>query len=208
MSQSAQETARAALTIRVKASRLLEWRDKLKAREMPANISVLVAFLVGKALERFPVMNATLSEEAIHLHQDINVGIAVDSDRGLVVPVLGRVNKRRLPELMEQFQRQISAVRNGSIAASDLADGTFTITNLGAFGIESFTPIINPPQCAILALGAITREAVPAQSGDSLEVCPVLRLTLAFDHRIVDGAPAARFLQHLKKLVEEAGVDS
>jgi pyruvate dehydrogenase E2 component (dihydrolipoamide acetyltransferase) len=199
MSQSARE---AAITIRVRADGLLKWREELKARGASANLSVLVAVLAAKALQRFPALNAELSEYGIELHREINIGVAVDSERGLMVPVLRRVSERSVEALHEEFRRLVAAVRSGRVTAADLAGGTFTITNLGAFGIESFVPIINPPQCAILALGAIAGEALPTETGEALEVCPVVRLTLVFDHRMVDGAPAARFLQYLKELME------
>jgi pyruvate dehydrogenase E2 component (dihydrolipoamide acetyltransferase) len=208
MSQSVQETASAALTIRVNASNLLKWRDELKTRVASVNLSVLLAVVAARALERFPILNSTLTNEVIQIHEKINIGIAVDSERGLIVPVLRQANTRTVEELLSEFQQLIAAVQQASIKVEDLQDGTFTITNLGALGIESFTPIINPPQCAILAMGAITREILPADDREAIEVHPVVRLTLVFDHRIIDGAPAARFLQYVRELLERAAEGS
>jgi pyruvate dehydrogenase E2 component (dihydrolipoamide acetyltransferase) len=133
----------------------------------------------------------------------IDIGIAVDTDAGLLVPVVRDVAALSLAELATRSRDLIDRARSGTLAAADLRGGCFTVTNLGSFGIDAFTPVINPPESAVLGLGRITRQ--PVMDGDRVVGRDMVWLSLTFDHRVVDGAPAARFLQTLTRLIADSG---
>jgi pyruvate dehydrogenase E2 component (dihydrolipoamide acetyltransferase) len=133
----------------------------------------------------------------------VNVGVAVDTERGLIVPVLRDVQSRSVHQIAAESARLIAATRNGQLSGDDLRGGTFTITNLGSYDIDAFTPIINLPECAILGVGRIVaRPVVVDEVSERIAVRKMVALSLTFDHRLVDGAPAARFLQRIKHFVE------
>ena len=147
------------------------------------------------------MLNSTLAGDEIRVLRHINIGVAVDSERGLMVPVVRDADTKNLRTIAQEFAEKAAAVKETRISAGELSGGTFTITNLGMFDIEQFTPVINPPECAILAAGAIKKEFVPGENDEPV-LASTIRLTLAFDHRIVDGAPAAAFLRRVKQYVE------
>ena len=151
-------------------------------------------------MREHPYLNARLADDGIHLLGDINIALAVDTERGLVTPVLRDVNHLALAEIQRGYDAVIARAMAGTSQPQDYEDATFTITNLGSLDIDGFTPIINPPQAAILGVGRIIEKPV-ARDGATV-VRPMVTLSLSFDHRIVDGAPAARFLQRIKQLVE------
>jgi len=201
MSRSARSVARVGLTLEADVTALIAWRKRLETRVTKISYNVLLAKLVATALGEFPYMNVQLADDdAILEIADINVGIAVDAKHGLLVPVLREVDRRDVAELQEEYAALTERARQGKSTLQDLEGGTFTITNLGSLEIEQFMPIVNVPECAILGIGAIVKK--PVVIGDLIGIRPVMTLTLAFDHRLVDGAAAARFLQRLKHLVE------
>jgi pyruvate dehydrogenase E2 component (dihydrolipoamide acetyltransferase) len=146
-------------------------------------------------------VNAQFTEEAIVLYPTANVGLAVAAPQGLVVPVIRSAERLTLAEVATTRADLVSRSRDGKLQRADLEEGTFTISNLGMFGVESFTAVLNPPQAAILAVGATVERAVPLDG--ELVVRPMVTLTATFDHRAVDGAPAAEFLQAVKQRLEE-----
>lgn len=207
MSKSARTVARVGLTLEVDARLLVEWRNRSKTSENQVNYNILLAKITAKALQEFPYMNSQWLNDEVVLMPEINIGIAVDTDRGLVVPVLKGVILKDVETLQHEFDAASQrAIRSRSFV-SDFEGGTFTITNLGSFEIESFLPIINIPECAILAVGAIQKKPVMNDSGDGIIIRPRVMLTLAFDHRLTDGGPAAKFLQRIKHLVEAGEVN-
>ena len=206
MSQSARSVARAGITLEADARFLIEWRDRLIVGEKQVSYNVLLAKIVAKALQEFPYMNAQWADGEVLLMPEMNIGIAVDTERGLVVPVLKKVNQKNVETLQQEFNEAALRATQGKNLVSDFEGGTFTITNLGSFEIESFLPIINFPECAILAVGAIQKKPVVNETGDGILIRPRLNLTLAFDHRLVDGGPAAKFLQRIKHLIEAGEV--
>jgi len=139
-------------------------------------------------------------EQGIALAESIDIGIAVDTDAGLLVPVIRGVPALGLREVTKRSNEVIELARRGELPMRDMQGGCFTITNLGAYGIDTFTPIINSPECAILGVGRIVRQ--PVMEGERVIGKDMVTLSLTFDHRIVDGAPAARFLQTLAQLIE------
>lgn len=188
MSQAARETAAVTLTIRADVT-------MLRTAEAEANWSLAdqVASAAAHALQTYPALNATLTADGVMEHDRLGLGYAVDSPRGLVVPVIADAGSLALADLAQTRRRLVQTAQDGRLAADDLAGGTFTLTNLGPFGIEHFTPIIAPDQCAVLGIGAVTTDHTP--TGEGWVARQQLALSLTFDHRIVDGAYAARFLK-------------
>ena len=206
MRRSLQETAQLTMTAAADARALRAYRARLKESSPELglgaiNINDLILFAVSRALANFPQVNATLVQGVITEYPDVNLAFAVDTPRGLIVPVIRGANHLSLKALSGQAKTLAEAAQNGSIAPDDLKGGTFTVSNLGSFGIETFTPIINPPQVAILGVGNIHLKAVEAE--DEIAHIPHLSLSLTIDHQVVDGAPGARFLQSLITFISD-----
>ncbi len=164
------------------------------------SITDLLIKAVATALEEFPQLNATYDGENIRLLRDVNIGIAVGLDEGLIVPVLRRANRMDLVQIASEASRLITKAREKRLREDEFVGGTFTISNLGAFNVDSFTAIINPPETAILAVGTIREK--PAVVDGRIEIRKMMNVTLSADHRVVDGLIAARFLQKVKTLLE------
>jgi len=167
-------------------------------------ITDVLTKVCAAALLRHREVNAQWTDNAILLLPTANVGIAVATPQGLVVPVIHGAERLRLAEIATARADLVARARDGKLQRQDLEDGTFTISNLGMFRVEQFTAVLNPPQAAIVAVGAIEERAVPLDG--ELVVRPMMTLTATFDHRAVDGAPAAGFLQTVKELLEEPGL--
>jgi pyruvate dehydrogenase E2 component (dihydrolipoamide acetyltransferase) len=178
------------------------------ARELHPDVKVSVTDLLTKvcasALRRHPDVNVSFAEDALLRHPSANVGIAVAAPQGLVVPVVKAADRLSLPEIAAVRADLVDRARNQKLIADDMADGTFTISNLGMFGVEAFVAVLNPPQAAILAVGATEDRAVVVDG--ELAVRPTMTMTLTVDHRAVDGAPAADFLRTLKAMLELPGL--
>jgi pyruvate dehydrogenase E2 component (dihydrolipoamide acetyltransferase) len=195
MLASSQQTAAVTLTTRADATNLVSLRQQFKSTGgLVPTYTDIIAKLVAAALAQHPVMAGGSPGE-------LNIGIAVDAEAGLLVPVLRNVARQSLLQLAAQSRELVDKARAGSLPLGDMTGGAFTITNLGNFGIDAFTPIINAPETAILGLGAIRREAVVLEE-DRIAARDQLTLSLTFDHRLVDGAPAARFLQAVVQAIE------
>lgn len=200
MDRSARNVARVGLTIELDAKGLVTRREEMLVNGHKVSINVLLAEQVAKALVEFPYMNVQLRDDEIWEFEDINIGIAVDTDNGLMVPVIQNAGEKTIEELQNEFTSLVERALNGKSILEDLDGGTFTITNLGGLGILSFLPVINYPECAILSVGAIIEK--PVAYDGQVVIRPIMQVTLAFDHRLVDGAPAARFLNYLKMSIE------
>jgi pyruvate dehydrogenase E2 component (dihydrolipoamide acetyltransferase) len=206
MLTSARSTAAVTLTTSAVAANLVNLRGQFQAAAAKEPVPSYTDFLVkltAVALREHPLLNASWAGEKIVASPGIHIGIAVDADAGLLVPVLRDVPNLGLREIVARSRDLVERARQGKLRAEDMQGGTFTVTNLGAFGVDAFTPIINYPQCAVLGVGRIQRR--PAVEGDRVIAREEVTLSLTFDHRIVDGAPAARFLQTLSRLVENPG---
>jgi pyruvate dehydrogenase E2 component (dihydrolipoamide acetyltransferase) len=163
----------------------------------------LLVRLVALALLENPALNASLENDRIVQHSAVHVGIAVDTERGLLVPVVRDAHSKSVQQIASASAQLIAQARAGKSAPDDLVGGTFTITNLGMYEIDTFTPIINLPECAILGVGRIVaRPVVVDEQAETVAVRKMMALSLTFDHRVVDGAPAARFLKRVKQFVE------
>ncbi len=205
MSASAQTTARVTLLMDADASELVALREKLKAKDetkwgFAPGYNDLIAKACAIALRRFPCMNARLNQEVIEQLAEVNIGIAVDAEQGLVVPVIKNLDQKDLQTVGRELRERVEAVRGNKINPEHLSGGTFTITNLGMYDVDGFTPVINLPEAAILGLGRIAAKPVVVE--DQIVIRKMMTLSLAFDHRLTDGAPAARFLQYIKELIE------
>ena len=191
------------LTREVDAGGLERWRAA--ARRRPGGEGVthtdLLVRIVASALAGHPRVNASYRDGSIVGNSGVNVGIAVALDDGLVVPVVHGADGLGVLEIAQRRRELVEAARRGALRPEDVAGGTFTISNLGMFGVDAFSAIVNAPQAAILAVGRVADRVVPVDGRP--EVRPMLVLTASFDHRVVDGAGGARFLQTLAALAEE-----
>ncbi len=179
---------------------------RLRERDPDVRVTVtdVLTKVCAQALMRHREVNAEFTEDAILLHPTANVGLAVAAPQGLVVPVIRSAERLSLTEIAGVRADLVGRARENKLRAEDLDGGTFTISNLGMYAVESFTAVLNPPQSAIVAVGATEDRAVPL--GGEIVVRPVVTLTATFDHRAVDGAPAAAFLQTLKESLEDPGL--
>jgi pyruvate dehydrogenase E2 component (dihydrolipoamide acetyltransferase) len=205
MATSDHTTAPVTLQSLVDATELVALRTRLKealAKELGFDVGYndIIALIVARCLAEYPYMNVRLEAAGIRHLPEVNVGLAVDSERGLLVPVIHGADKMGIKELAKKFRELVARAREGKSGPDDLTGGTFTITNLGMFGVDTFTPIINLPECAILGVGRIRPEA--AVVGGQIVVRQHMWLSLTFDHRLVDGGPAARFLQGIMRYLE------
>ncbi len=209
MALSAHTAAPVTLTTEADATALVRLRDDL-AGALMATDSVMPSYndlfarLVAVALQEFPDLNASLGDGGIVRHEAVHLGVAVDTERGLLVPVIRDAHSKSVQAIAVESARLIGQARAGKAALDDLQGGTFTITNLGMYEIDAFTPIINLPECAILGIGRIVaRPVVVDEEAETVAVRKMVALSLTFDHRVVDGAPAARFLKRVKQFVEQ-----
>jgi pyruvate dehydrogenase E2 component (dihydrolipoamide acetyltransferase) len=201
MTLSAATIPQAVLSLRVDASGLLSWKGAAKEKGIRISITDMVLMGLGRALRKHPMLNSRLEGDEIVISEAINIGVAVDSPEGLVVPVIGNADSAGISQIGATLRDLSEKARSGGLSIDEMTGGTFTLTNLGMFGIEQFIPIINPPECAILAVGAATEQVVPYQGGTAVR--PIMWASLAFDHRIVDGATASKFFSDLKDKLEQ-----
>ena len=178
--------------------------ERVKEGEAKPTVTDLLTKACAAALMRHRTVNALWADDAIELHPNANVGIAVASEAGLVVPVIHQAERLTVSQLAAARADIVTRARENKLRQEDLDGGTFTISNLGMFGVEQFVAVLNPPQAAILAVGAIESKAVPTETG--FESRPLMTLTLTCDHRSLDGARAADFLRTVKAFLEEPGL--
>ena len=197
LSVSHRDGAPVTLTAELDATALVELREQTKPRR---SFNDYLIRYVATALERHPALNTSLSGADVVQRDGIHIGFAVDTDKGLLVPVIRDADGKSVSEIARESSRLSGRALRGELSGDEMTGGTFTITNLGAAGIDAFTPIVNPPQCAILGVGRIAQR--PAVHDGQIVVRWLCVVSLTFDHRIVDGGPAARFLATLRELVE------
>ena len=203
LTQSWTEIPQFTLSIEANAQGLIDAQSAFKSREEKVSITVLLAKLMASALSDHPLLNASwLGNGEIRVYKHFNISIAIDSPDGLVVPTLKDCGKRGVRDLSQELVALAEKARNRSLSPDEMQDGTITLSNLGMFGITRFRAIINPPQCAIISVGAITKR--PAEGGhEGISFVPVIEIGLTADHRIVDGAYGARFLKRFRDLIEQ-----
>ncbi len=200
MHDSLQTNAQTSHRVTVDMNQVAEMRAQLKKSGRKVSYNDIIAYATCKALTEFPAINAELSGNEIIQKPFVNLGVAVALDSGLIVPVLRDADRKNLMELSAAIREKGEAARSGRLSPDDYQGGSFTLSNLGMYGLDDFVAIINPPEAGILAVGAV-RET-PAVVDGALCVRLQMTLTFSYDHRIVDGAPAAQFLMRIKELLE------
>lgn len=195
------ERPQVTLVTEVEATRLLEIRQQIQTgTDKKVSFNAIFVFIVAHALQEHPRVNVRLTEVGLEQLREINIGVAVDTERGLTVPVLHAVSGRKITDIDQQLNDLVARTLQGQALPEELTDGTFTITNLGGYGTDAFTPIINPPEAMILGIGRI--KPMPVAIDRNIGVRDMVTLSLSFDHRLIDGAPAAQFLQTIAGLVQ------
>ena len=204
LAASAREAPHFYLTVVADAGQLLAFRAQANGRR-GADVKITVTDLLiracATALTAHPEVNVSWDETRILRHRHVNVGVAVAIEDGLIVPVIRDAGRKTLTEIARESHDLIARARARKLTPDELAGGTFTISNLGMYGIRQFTAVINPPQAAILAAGEAVRQ--PVVRDDQVTIATTMTLTLSIDHRAVDGATGAVFLTRLKELIEE-----
>ena len=206
MLESLRNSAQLTLNSSADATALLSLRETFKNSKLSSefnkvNINDLIMFAVIKVLPKHPIVNSLLKDHKIHYYENIHLGFAVDTERGLMVPTIKNSQNLSLLELSGEVKRLVNACRENKIQLEELSGATFTITNLGNMGIDDFTPVINLPQNAILGISRINLK--PVQINNKIEFVPHIGLSLTINHQVIDGAEGARFLQDLSLAIKE-----
>lgn len=205
MARSARSVARVTHFAEVDMTRVVDHRNRNREsfrRDVGADLSynVLLVKATASAMREDPVLNVSLVDGAIRRHGDVNIGLAVALDEGLVTVSIKQADQKDLRAIARESAALIEKARSGNLAVDDVTGSSFTISSLGGFDIDCFTPVVNLPEVAILGVGTVVDR--PVVKPGRIEVAPIVKLSLSFDHRVVDGAPAARFLQRLKRKLE------
>lgn len=199
MTESVTTKPRVSLVTTVNFEAMMDLRNLLKGKQK-VTFNELIMKACAMALKKYPELNIHTAEGGVIRKGNINIGCAVDNPDGLMVPVLRDVDKKGIYELSTEFMGLIDKVKSGTLTFDEMSGATFTISNLGMFGVESFDPIINTPECLILGLGSIVE--TPVVENGQVVVRKCMKISLCFDHAVIDGAPAARLLQEIKALME------
>lgn len=185
------------------ATAIRTYRAALKAQSDAPNITLgdMVLFAVSRVIKRYPEINAHLiNGETLRCFEDVNLGFAADTPRGLLVPVIQQADKKSLPEIAAETKRLAKLAQDNMLGIDEMSGGTFTVSNLGTFGVESFTPVINPPQVGILGVCTITNRV--KMDDNAIKIYPAMGISFTYDHRAFDGAPASRFAGELCRALE------
>ncbi len=202
MSMSWQTVPHVNMTAEIDMSAASDLRQKLtQASEVKISYTDIIVKSTTQALTDFPMVNSSLVDGEIVSHEAVNVGIAVALENGLIVPVIKNANYKTITAVHEEIVSLSTKARNGGLGKEEISEGTFTVSNLGMFGIDHFTPIINQPESAILGVCRIIDRPV-VQDG-AVVIKPIMNLCLSFDHRLIDGAVGAQFLARLRQLLEQ-----
>ncbi|MEH7415553.1 dihydrolipoamide acetyltransferase family protein [Neobacillus drentensis] len=206
MYDSLQKTAQLTINMKIDVTELIALQkqtgETIKNRyDQKLTLTDYIARAVVLSLQQHQHMNSTLIDDKIHLFKPVHLGMAVALDRGLVVPVIRHADTYKLIDLSRSIKELAQKARQGQLSNEEMQGSTFTISNLGSYGVEHFTPVLNPPETGILGVGAVYD--TPSFVGDMVERRSILPLSLTFDHRVLDGAPAAAFLQTVKQYLEE-----
>ena len=199
MVESLHNMAQLTMMMEVDVTELVKLREQVKG-DFDVTYTDLVVKAVAKALKRHPMLNATLIGDEVHQLDSIHIGVAVALQDGLIVPVVRDADKRTVQEIAQEVRRLAQGARDGSLSVDEVTGSTFTITNLGTYGIDGFTPIINSPEAAIMGVGRIVERVVVHD--DQIARRKLMVLSLTIDHRLIDGATGAEFMRSLKEMIE------
>ena len=207
MSQSKREVPHAYFSDAADTGKLTALRSLINEKgEYRVSLSDLLIVAVGKALQKYPLMNVSLQGDRIIRYESVNIGTAVAGEAGLIVPVVKNVQEKSLRQIAAETRELFSRAQKGRLQPEEYSEGTFTVSNLGMAGIEDFCAIVNPPEAGILAVSAIRKKpvVVTGEDGDDrIEIRPMMKIRLSVDHRVVDGMLAAQFVYEIKRLLEE-----
>lgn len=202
MSESWNTSPRVVYTVSVDMLNVMQFREEInkKSQDIKVSLNHILMSVCANALKEFPYVNSSFENETITIHDNINIGLAVALEDGLIVPNLKNVQNKDLATIAKETNKLVKNARNMKISMDDVTGGTFTITNLGMMGIESFSPIINQPEVAILGVNKMVK--TPVCVDDEVVVRPIMKLNLVADHRVIDGAYAAMFIGKIKNNLE------
>ena len=196
------EAAPVTLSAKLDATNLVTARETIKSegKQAPSPTAMFIR-LVCLAIERHPILNAEWQDDAIVIHGDVHMSVAVDTDKGLLVPVIRQANTKSIAQIDQELRALAATARGGKLKVEDMKGGTFTVSNLGLYPVDAFSPILNLPQCAILGIGRINHE--PAVVNDAIVPRHMVTVSLTIDHRVIDGADGGRFLESLCQCLEQ-----
>jgi len=201
LSYTQKTTPTAKLILEVNMERLVKYRNELNEKHgKKLSFTAFLAKATAKALSRHRILNSTLRDEKITVFEDINISVAIDTKNGLVTPAVLNTDKKAITQISDEIVELAEKARSGELDLKELVSGTFTVTNLGGFDVQTFIPLINPPQAAIIGVGKTVEKPVVFDEG--IVIKPIANVTLVFDHRIIDGVPASRFLKEIKEILE------
>jgi len=205
MQQSLRETAQLTITMEIYADNLVRFRNNLleayKKKKIGLSYNAIILKVLSYVLEEYPRINSSIIEDNIYLWDTINIGVALEGKDGLLVPVIKNINKKDLNTIQTEIEGLVEREKSNELMPDELQGGTFTLTSLGFFDVEAFTPILNPPESGILGVGKIIDK--PIVENGIIRVGKKMMLSFTFDHRVIDGADAARFLKRVKSYLEE-----
>lgn len=196
LSMSFRTAPHSTVVMDIDVSNAEELHERLKV-----SYTTIIVKAVAKALSEMPIINSSLEGDKVKIFEDVNVGVAVATEKGLVVPVIRNADQKTLKEIDTSVVELTEKARQARLSKEEVTGGTFTVTNLGMFGVDFFIPIINPPEAAILAVGRIVEK--PVAIDGKVEIRPIMTVSMAYDHRIIDGAPAGQFLRSVKEKIEK-----
>lgn len=200
MAESLRRSPQGTMTTRADMTGLIAMKNEYAAQGHKVTFTDIFVKVVGLALEKNPVLNSSIEEGRLIFYKSVNIGVGVGTEEGLFVPVIKNVETKGVMDISRELKELSNKIKDKSISPDDMTGGTFTISNLGMFDVDIITPIINPPEAAILAIGATRREAV-ALEDESIGIRPITTLSLTADHAVMDGLPAVKFLGDIKEIM-------
>ena len=205
MTESFQNVPHFYLSLEIDMTTCLALHEQLRAEvekrtQLRLTLTDILVKVAASALKEHPIINSRIEGDQIHLIEEINIGVAIALEDGLIVPIVRQADRKSLTEIASTLRDLTQKAKEGKLSLEEVGGGTFTLSNMGMLGIDKFNAIINPPECSILGVGRTVEK--PVFHGGEIKVRPMAWFSLSSDHRIVDGATAARFLNHIKKLVE------
>ncbi|ETI69015.1 dihydrolipoamide acetyltransferase family protein [Neobacillus vireti] len=201
MTDSKRNAPHVTLTVKTEATHLVNYRNVyMEKHKIKISFTDLFVKIVAESLRKHPIINVSLEEEMLTYHNDINIGIAVAREEGLIVPVIHNADQKSLEQISFDVKDKVNRARTRKLKRTDTENSRFTISNLGMYEVDAFTPVINQPESAILGIGRIIEDIIVENS--QIRIGKTMVLSLSFDHRVMDGAPAAEFLGELKHFIE------
>lgn len=204
MTESLRKSPQGTMTARADMTGLIALKERYAEQGHKVTFTDLFVKIIGLALESNPIVNSSIEDGKLYVYQSVNIGVGVGTENGLFVPVIRNAEKKSVLEISGELKELSRKIKENRISADDMAGGTFTISNMGMFDVDIVTPIINPPEAAIMAIGATRREAVAEEDG-TIGIRPLTTLSLTADHAVMDGLPAVRFIAAIKEIMKNPG---